>query len=370
VLKFWCEIKSFKDENVPTKTDKEVIVPDEETTTLATESNAELDFLLGTLAAEQETKAAPYVVPRVAVYLHGKKGTEHGATKGFWIDHLNGKDYEVDITSMRIYRLDLPVIGRIMWPFNSKDGSKLQGAEHKDPWCGSSDGLAPRQGDRFNYVGQSYVDYRDGQSKNITHSCIGCPFQAWLPMYDENGTAVMERDRSGNLQRKSGKPPCDPTPKFPIFDFDRRKTLLLQTSGFVRNTHILGATSRSRYGAIQGLNDFFNVDPKTGRPPIVDAGGNIHAVIMSIKNVQTDYGFQPAPTFSVDPNAITADELSDLFKYKKMYNEMDGRAVISGHGFRDFDGDDGQTYGVQYPEAVLNAARDTSRDAATGDDPF
>lgn len=316
---------------------EEVVTETVEETALAAPQDA-LSLLVDSMIAEESAVEQKFIVPRLSIYVSGKKYTDKGAGGNtFVIDKLTGQDdaVEVNISSLRLYRLDAPIMQRVMWPYGD-DGKRLQGKDAGEPWCASSDGVTPRKGERFGYIGKEYVDWRTNHKVLIQENgCASCPLgdSAWKGVVDDSGQPVMEKDAKGVTRQRMAGPPCQETPSFVFYDFDRDVMLIYQAGAFSQRAHIMGAR-RSRWGALKGVNDFYFTDGGKKRPEVIDENNNIHALLFTVKQVDNSpYGYTPVAAFSVDPAPITNEELQRLAAAKQMYMDKNVRGLISGEFF-------------------------------------
>lgn len=305
-------------------------VNSDETALVSTDA---MDFLFGALTEEEAPAAKRFTIPALHVYKSGKKYADKGASSGFVVDYLDNTRIEVNIPSIRLYLLDAtPIMQRVMWPYDVATGKRLQGKDApKDPWCGSSNGVTPRDGDLFNYIGKTYVDWRTQQPTTIVKDgCSTCPLGQWVGLVDDDGKAVMVDNGKGVLQHRQEMPPCQEVPAFVLYDFDRKTLLLYRAVNFTQRVHIMGTRRSRRWGAIKGLGEYFATNGGTSLPEVMPDRNTILPVITTIKTVQNDFGFEPVMSFELAKDGITPQEINELATMKQFYRDNKVRELISG----------------------------------------
>lgn len=318
---------------------EEVAVNADETA-LATQEDA-LAFLLGEMAEEEQPDARRFKMPVLFIYKPGKKYTDKGASKGFVIDEA-GSEVEVNIDSLRLHLIDAaPIPQRVMWAYDVETGKRLQGpTAPKDPWCGSSNGVSPRDGELFNYIGKQYVDYRSKQPVTIVKDgCATCPLGSWdVDVVGKDGKVVMEEDHKGVLRAVRATPPCMPTPAYIFYDLDRKTLLLYRAPNFTQRSFIEGTKRSRRFGAVKGISEFYAVNGGSTKPEVVKNGA-MYPMRFTVKQVQSDNGYEPVMDFRIDDTPMTVLEVNEVAAIKQLYKEQKIRELISGDLYNSFGSD-------------------------------
>lgn len=291
-------------------------------------------LLTSMLQAEQNLPETTkqVVLPRLTIYMPGKKYTEKGASHGFVIDYNDGERVEVNVSSLRLHRLDAHIQQRIMWEFDPNTGKRVQ--DSKDPWCASSNGVSARKAPIFNYIGKEYFDWRTGRKETILEdNCANCPFSKWVQLLDKNGNPVVENDEKGVLVAKNGAPMCMETPTWIFFDVDRKIFLVYQASNFSARIHALGAR-KSRWGFLKGINHWYDTNNGTKVPDVFDDKGNLYPLEFSVIQVSNaPFGFTPVPKFTKANAPYSPKELELVMRADREYKEYRIREIVSGDLF-------------------------------------
>ena len=293
---------------------------------------------LGDTFAQEETPQESFQMARLAIYQSGKKYTDKGVNTGFVVDYNRGEEIR-NVNTMRLSLIDGPIPARVMWAYDASTGKRLTGEDSNSPACASSNGVAPRQGDRFSYVGTTFEDPRTHENHTIVADCANCPLGKWLPQADEHGHPMYVTLPNGKMVQKNGQPPCQETPVFVFWDHDTNEPVIFQASSVTVRTFVMGAGSRSKYGVIKSVKSYY----ERGRgqfPPVMPDGRNIYPLVFKTKAVRIEAynSFVNVPDISLSQNALTAEEVLAYANAKNDYVVNNVRERLTGdYYFQDDD---------------------------------
>lgn len=299
----------------------------------------DVDLLLSTYKEQEVPKTATQQLAQLYVFIAGKRFTDKGANLGFVIDY--GDKVEVDIKSLLLSKIDGPIGKRIMWPYNTDDGKRLQSSENdadKLPWCGTNDGITPK-GD---YIGKKIIDWRTkAEVEIVANGCKTCPLgddAKWAGLYDWDAKPILRPDFKGIQQHVNGAPPCAYTPMYVFFDHERNIPLTFVASNTTHRRQTLGRRKWRGNEAINGVPYYTD-----GTPPKVYNVETQRVTPMVLSIVKVDnkpYGFLPAPQFDLAPKALTEEEQIEFLNSVRLYHQDGWHDKITGARFNDYGGDD------------------------------
>lgn len=330
---------------------------EEENSALATLGDA-FDFLYDEMAATEVQKDQHEKLPILRLYMPGKKYSDVGANRGFVIDWGDGRPPEVNIESLRLARVDAPVMQRLMWPFDPNTGKRLQENDAK-PACASSDGVSARKADAFGFIGKEFTDWRDKELVTIyPDNCKECPLGQWKATYNPDGSPVMDINMKGVPYHKRSAPPCQELPAYVFYDFDRKTLLLYQAANFTSATFLMGSNGRpnKRFkGVLKGVEEYYFTAQGTKAPDVMPQRGVLHPLNFVSRLVDNaPYGMTPAPNFSLG-EPVSEQEALEYATAVQLYRADNVRSIISG-----------EMWGLA--ESVAAAADESA--AAVADVPF
>lgn len=314
------------------ETQEEVPQESQQESSLATPGSA-FDFLLQGMVETEVEQKQTFKLPTLHVFMPGKKFADRGAIQGFVIDKPDGA--EVNLTQLRLVRLDAPVMQRLMWEFDVQTGKRLQQADPK-PACASSDGISARKADVFGYIGKEYVDWRDGENVTILpDNCKDCPLGQWKETFGgpDWNLPVMEENNKGIAYTKRSAPPCQELPAYVFYDLDRKMLLLFQAPNFTTAAFLMGSNGRynKRFGGVlKGVEEFYYTAQGTKRPDVSPSDGVMLPLMFATKMVNNaPYGMTPAPVFALG-EPLTEQEIAEYATAIQLYRSDNLRSLISG----------------------------------------
>ncbi len=290
-------------------------------------------FLMSSLV--QEANPFDGRLTRLFLAQANNRWKEQRVRNGYVLDFGDGVTPLINREELRVSLLDRDFLkGRVMWAFGP-DGKRLTGDAAKAPACASSNGLAPRQGAFFNYVGQEFVDWRTREKVVIQPDCTRCPLGQWVQILDDAGQPIpVMNNRTRTVQNKQGPPPCQETPSVVLWLHDFNFPVVFQASSIFVRKYLYGTTERSADGVNPGLLQFYTPN-KVGEIPVLNPVGKpagMYPVRMKIKTVRIDaYNtFVDVPVFSVDADPLTDEEKLALSKAKMAYETLKIRERLMG----------------------------------------
>ena len=239
-----------------------------------------------------------------------------GARPGqFIIDWKDPTKPPIILDQLRVWLIDI-INGRVMFPYKA-DGKPDRAT--KEPWCASSDGIAPRNSEMFRYVGKEYVDWRNKEKVVIQDKCDGCPLSKFITYTDENGNKVNQ------------PPPCQESPQFVLWLIDHNFPAIFQSSASTVRNRLVGQPRKG----YPGINKFFQptgrIDPQTGKdeyPNIKD--GQWFGVRISAKMETHNSGNQTyVPIVELDNRPLEVTHLKAIFQSKGLYEKDNFNDTVS-----------------------------------------
>lgn len=322
---------------MPKKQEKieEEVVTENQDTALATSASA-FEYLMQGIVETEVEQQQKFGIAELHVYMPGKKFTEDGANRGWVISYPDGHK-EVNIESLRIARIDAPIMQRLMWEFDPKTGKRIQQDEPK-PACASSDGVSARKSDYFGYIGKEFVDSRDGQHVTILpDNCAKCPLGQWKETFSpESGwkEAVIEVNYKGQPYTKRSAPLCAEQPAYVFYDLDRKIPLLYRTANFTAVQWTIGSGGRQNRRwktVIKGVEEFYGTAKGTKRPDVSPADGVMLPLVATTRMVDnTPFGMTPAPQFALLDKPLDEQEIAEYATAIQLYRTDEIRKVLTG----------------------------------------